>query len=306
MNLNSRSVGSVAVLCVLLGMVAFGRAAWRAHRDLVSLDVQNEPVREVIGSLERQTWDTIYCDANLTSRITLKVYDQPLCSVLNLVADQAGARWQRVFAVGETRGTAEAQLKASFENALPLTSTVWADLSPRFSKTDLKRIFRGHVGSFASQGFSGNFPPGASGGFGMSGRGGHTHTFTFSPDGTTRQWSSERLVIEKRFLPKLGAKTGIEPSTAVAKKIAAEVGSQSHLCYALEQTPFQRAGIGTMRTAEYKKWRDLAASGTIDSFIGERQREHRLRLLSGSPEEQVEAAQRGGQGMRSQNYPAGN
>src|ERR1700677_2083177 len=91
---------SIALAAVAVAGLWFGRLAWRAHHNLVTLRAHNMTLAEVVRSLERQTWEKIRYDKSMSAKITLNVKDAPLSVVLDLVADRAGARWQKVFAVG--------------------------------------------------------------------------------------------------------------------------------------------------------------------------------------------------------------
>ena len=81
-------IGIAGVAAVAAGLV--GRAAWHAHKNIVSLHVRNATVAEVVRKLERQTWETIIADTNLNSLITLDLKNVPLSEALDRVAEQAG------------------------------------------------------------------------------------------------------------------------------------------------------------------------------------------------------------------------
>ena len=58
---------------VVLGSVWVGRMAWRVHRQLVTLDVREMPLRDALRKVERQTWKKIRVEKALDARITLHV-----------------------------------------------------------------------------------------------------------------------------------------------------------------------------------------------------------------------------------------
>src|SRR5208283_3585815 len=97
--MKTRQIG-VALAAMAVATIWFGRLAWRAHHNLVTLNARNMPLAEVVSALERQTWEKIRFDKSMSARITLNVKDAPLGQVLDLVAERAGARWQKTFAVG--------------------------------------------------------------------------------------------------------------------------------------------------------------------------------------------------------------
>ena len=98
----NRKLLLIATLVIGAGLWG-GRLAWRAHQDLVTLEVHDIPLREVVKKLERQTWETIETHKDVDGRITLNVEDQPLPVVLSLIADQTGARWTAAYPLYTTR-----------------------------------------------------------------------------------------------------------------------------------------------------------------------------------------------------------
>src|SRR5205085_892907 len=92
-------------LAALLGVVgAWGtRLAWRAHKQIVSLNVRNAPLADVLRKIEWQTWKKIHAEKGLDARITLTLKDKPLAYVLDRVAEQAGAQWSTLHAVYDSR-----------------------------------------------------------------------------------------------------------------------------------------------------------------------------------------------------------
>ena len=86
---------SQILVLVAVGLAAAytGRLAWRAHKDIVTLDVHNMKVADVAKKLRWQTWESITVHKDLTNRVTIQVEDQPLVGVLALIADQCEGRW---------------------------------------------------------------------------------------------------------------------------------------------------------------------------------------------------------------------
>src|SRR5437879_6609168 len=91
-------VFAVIAVSALAG-IWLGAGAWRAHRKLVTLHVRNAPLAEVIRQIERQTHETIRFDQKLDAKVTLDVNNKPLTEVFDSVAEQAGARWGKTYAV---------------------------------------------------------------------------------------------------------------------------------------------------------------------------------------------------------------
>ncbi len=91
-------------LGVALAVTAYaGRLAWRAHQDLVTLDVRALPVREVAAKLRWQTWEPVLVGPEVEGAITLRVQDQPLEVVLNILNEQINGRWTAVYPLYSSR-----------------------------------------------------------------------------------------------------------------------------------------------------------------------------------------------------------
>ncbi|SPE61888.1 exported hypothetical protein [Verrucomicrobia bacterium] len=88
----------IGALLVVGGLWAT-RAAWRAQHQLVTLNVRNTPLAEVLRTIQRQTWTKIRAEQGLEARITLNVRNKPLALVLDRLAEQAGAHWSTLYVV---------------------------------------------------------------------------------------------------------------------------------------------------------------------------------------------------------------
>src|SRR5437773_790899 len=82
-------IGALAVGAVL---VYGGWLAIRAHRNLVTLNVRNMDVREVVKKIEWQTWESIFVHKDVQGKVTLNVRKMPLEQVLRIVGDQTSSR----------------------------------------------------------------------------------------------------------------------------------------------------------------------------------------------------------------------
>ena len=303
----------------------FGRLAWRAHHNLVTLNARNMPLAEVVRSLERQTWEKIKYDRSLNAKITLNVKDAPLDSVLDLVADRAGARWQKTYAIGPNRG-AISKLESVLEAGGKLDSTGWTNVAP--PPPDLPRevvIGGGPIqtvpppdgsgpgsGPMAPGGgrmmrrlFRPGGPPGGEdpGGVGPSGHGGGGivapsggQAIMIMPDGSEDIWNSERIVLATDLLPQLGSNAPSEASAESAQQIANAVHGRSQLYYSIAAAPFgmgghvfshRMSGGGRKAGGGPDQGPD---GGDIVSMMTKGQQQRRLSEMGRSPEEQVERA----------------
>jgi hypothetical protein len=288
----------LATALVLAGLW-FGRLAWRAHSNLVTLHARNMPLADVVRSLEWQTWEHIRFDKHLRAKITLNVKDAPLSDVLDLVADRAGARWQKTFAVGASDQSLAA-LEPVLDGDAKLDAAGWTNIAPKFAELPPVELPGG--GSFQMQGKPGMSirrmvrKGGASGGGGPRVEpDGASTTVSVQPDGATDQWSSERLVLQASLLAQLGSDLPSEATPETAGHVATTVHGRSRLYYALEPSPFSMGGppmpgMGGPRMQMSKGGGGPPKIGDIGAAIAQERRQHRLRELSRSPEEQVEQA----------------
>jgi hypothetical protein len=306
--MKTRQLVIILAAALVLSGLWFGRLAWRAHRNLVTLHARNMPLADVVRSLERQTWERIRFDKRLGAKITLNVKDAPLSDVLDLVADRAGARWQKTFAVGVS-GSSLAALEPILDGDAKLDASGWTNLAPHFVDLPPQELPGG--AGLQMQGKPavsvrrmirrGDASAGrAPGGGGVSGASsGSSTTFTVQPDGATDQWSSERLVLQASLVPQLGSDFPSEATAETAGHVATTVHGRSRLYYALEPSPFpvggpRMPGMGGPRMRTSAGRGAPANMGDIGAAITQERREHRLRELSRSPEEQVEQARQAG------------
>jgi hypothetical protein len=87
---------------LLAGAIYGGWLAWLAHHDLVTLNVRNMDVRQVVKKIERQTWEEILVDKSVQGKITLRVRRMPLRNVLRRVGEQAFARAGTLYPIYST------------------------------------------------------------------------------------------------------------------------------------------------------------------------------------------------------------
>src|SRR6266481_3057305 len=112
----------VSTLVLLVGAVlVYGAwAAVRAHRNLVTLNVRNMEVRQVVRQIERQTWESIVVNKDVQGRVTLEVRNAPLKAVLDLVAGQVSARSSHLYPIYHEKSSLkelQALLQQESENA---------------------------------------------------------------------------------------------------------------------------------------------------------------------------------------------
>ncbi len=118
------------VLLLLFGAtLAYGVfLAVRARSNLVSLNVRNADLAEVLGQIEWQTWEDIYLSPGVKGMVTLNVRKVPLEEVLRIIGEQTGSRWQAVYPVYSSRSTLR-QLKAAVQAGKSPADSPWKSWS---------------------------------------------------------------------------------------------------------------------------------------------------------------------------------
>src|SRR5262245_2639728 len=110
-----------------IGAIAFTYLAVRAHRNLVTLDVRDMEVREVIGKIEWQTWEDIFVQKDVSGKVTLKVNKMPLDDALEIIAEQTSSRWMAIYPLYSTRKNLPALKKALMGN-ISSSESGWKNL----------------------------------------------------------------------------------------------------------------------------------------------------------------------------------
>ena len=164
-------------ICALLIGVSLLYGAWaaiRAHRNLVTLNVRNMDVRQVVKKIEWQTWESIVLNKGVQGKVTLNVRKAPLEAVLDLVAGQVSARSSHLYPIYRNKSSLkELQALLQRENSDNAQAKRWTNFA-----------FRGRMGG--GGGFRGGFD-----GRGLADQ--HAHQLAFSKQGTQRRSPDARL-----------------------------------------------------------------------------------------------------------------
>ncbi len=122
------SVAEFSWPCGVLGpCFGGGYCVYRAHMNLVTLDVRNMDVRRVVSKIEWQTWEHILVNKAVGGQVTLKVKDVPLDEVLTIVGLQTGARWTGLYPIYSTRKAAQTFQKV-VRGEIPALGSGWLNL----------------------------------------------------------------------------------------------------------------------------------------------------------------------------------
>src|SRR5260370_32852719 len=117
----------VLVASVTAALLWAGYRAYRAHANLVTLNVRNMEVRRVVSKLEWQTWKHIVVNKDVGGQVTLNVHNVPLDEVLNIVGLQTDSRWTRLYPIYSTRKSLST-FNQVLEGNLPPAGTGWLGL----------------------------------------------------------------------------------------------------------------------------------------------------------------------------------
>ncbi len=236
-----------------------GRAFWRIHHQLVTLDVRNMPLADVLGSVEQQTWTKIRAEKGLDARITIRVKDKPLADVLDRLAEQAGANWTTLYAVYDSAG-ALGRLDSALRGDGKLEPAGWTKLAPNLPPPQLSgpggpgagplppdpgepegqaggplRVFQSPEGG-TSGGPPPDAPPLVTGGGPRQFSGGGRFMMRRTPGGPiimrggsggeTEMWSPETLVMESALNPRLGGEKDLSATAQGAEDAARKVNGK--------------------------------------------------------------------------------
>jgi len=187
---------AMAVLLVAGGLW-FARAAWRAHRQLVTLEIPNATLAVVLRKIEWQVWEKIRAEESLANvHVTLHARDMPLPKVLDRLAAQAGASWNTVYAVYRGKPALKA-LDSALQRDGKLEPAGWTKIAP-------------HPAILADTGAVQASPV----------------TFQRGANGQLKMWAPPELVLESSLSGRLGnhsISTNSAPTTAAAAQTARKV-----------------------------------------------------------------------------------
>ena len=201
------------------GALWLGRGAWRAHQKLVTLDVRNAPLAQVLRKIEKQTWSQIRAEKSLDARITLRVIDKPLSNVLDQLAQQAGAHWSTLYAVYDSEAALQA-LDLALRSDGKLEPAGWTKIAPDLTKID--HAGPGQAGPLLPPPSKPDFSGAMAGQRPMMLARRTKNLIVFGGPGG-EVWSPEELVVELPLTPRLSREHYQAPTTAAAAEAARTV-----------------------------------------------------------------------------------
>lgn len=92
----------VLAVLILAGLAWFGYLGWLAQHKLVTLEVRNADVRDVIRKIEWQIWERVYVNKSVSGTVTLSVHDAPLEQVLEVISQQTQSQCLSIYPLYST------------------------------------------------------------------------------------------------------------------------------------------------------------------------------------------------------------
>lgn len=287
------------IWCSLLVAILFGWVgykAYQANRNLVTLNVRNAEVRDVVRKIQWQTWETIVVNKDVKGKITLNVRRMPLEEVLGIIADQTSSRSLALYPI-YSKGKSIVNLRKFVRGDLDRDAAGWTNFT--------RRGFggRGGPGGGGPGGFGG--PPG---GFADTVRG-QNSLVTLNVTGKDLGFAALALsrFARAQVVPEDGASATVSVSlrnvslrSAVAK-VARAAQMKSDVFYALQAQPDfarddddgdRRRGFGRGEGQDGEgrgRFRDSETNreARAEQWTAMRQRDMEVTLATMTPEEQA-------------------
>jgi len=115
---------------VVAGLGYGGWLAWNAHLNLVSLNVRNMPVRDVVSKIEWQTWETVVVDNAVQGNVTLRVRRRQLGEVLGMIAGQTAAQPAMIYPLYSS-GASLVNLRKALRGEVDPMTHGWTNIQQR-------------------------------------------------------------------------------------------------------------------------------------------------------------------------------
>ncbi len=119
---------------ILLGVTLAIVAGWlvlQLFNGLVTLNVRNMEVREVVKKIEWQTWQTILVHSNVQGKVTFNVRRMPLEEVLKIISIQTSSSWSAIYPLYSKKRSL-ALLERGLRGEIEPTLHGWTNLQNRF------------------------------------------------------------------------------------------------------------------------------------------------------------------------------
>ena len=262
-----------------IALAWLGHRAWLAHQNLVTLDVRNADVRDVIRKCEWQTWETIVVHKDVKGKVTLNVTKVPLEEVLGIIGEQTSTRATAVYPIFSK--------SSSFVNLRKL------------ARGDIFRDTAGWT-NFSMMGGGGGGGRGGRGGFGGFADTVRSQNSLVSLNLSAKDLSFAALALARysnaQIVPEDGASALITvslkqvPFTEAIAKVAKEAHRKWDVFYSVQAQPeFGRGEDDGSRGFRNPDDSETNRQARAEEFATFREREFEARLATMAPEEQAKA-----------------
>jgi hypothetical protein len=256
--------------------------AWGVHRvnvarkNLVTLNVRNADVRDVVRKCEWQTWETIIVNHNVKGKVTLNVRKMPLEEALGIIADQTSSRASVVYPLF-SKGDAFVKLRKIARGDLNRDSAGWTNFSGRG--------FGGGERGFRGPAMMANMADGPRA---------QDTPVTLNVSGKDLAFATLALsrFAQSQVIPEDGANGTINlslsqvPFRDAVEKVAAQAKLKADVFYTLQDRPDFARDDGDRRRGPRD---DNDGEDRREQWAAMRQREFEARLATMTPEEQAKA-----------------
>ena len=231
-----------SVLAVL-ALLWLGGKAWQAHKNLVTLDVRDADVRDVLKKIEWQTWETIVVHKDVKGKVTFNVVKSPLEEVLRIISDQTSLRVTAVYPI-YSKSSAYVNLRKLARGDIYRDTAGWTNFT-----------MVGNNGGGGRGGFGGG-GPGGGGGFGGFG---NDSIFPQQSPVTLNLAAKDlgfaTLALSRRSGAQVITEDGVQaglislkleetPFLAAVEKVAKASGLKAQVFYSVQADPDRFAGFG--------------------------------------------------------------
>ena len=273
--------GSVLLVALLIWA---GNRAWQAHLNLVTLDVREADVRDVVRKIEWQTWETIVVNKDVKGKVTINVHKVPLEEVMGIISEQTSSRFSALYPIF-SKNNSVVKLRKLVRGDLDPASAGWTNFNSR-----------------GAGGGRGGF--GGPGGFADTVRG-QNSLVSLTLSGKDLSFAALALArfSQAQVVPEDGASGMISlqlaqvPFTEAVAKVAKQAHRKWEVLYALQDRPDfggrggdneGRRGFGR-GDGEGETNRQARFEARQEERTAERERETEARLATMTPEEQAKA-----------------
>ncbi|HTD67637.1 MAG TPA: hypothetical protein VK846_14015 [Candidatus Limnocylindria bacterium] len=274
----------------LLAIVLLGWGGYRAylaHQNLVTLNVRDADVRDVIRRCEWQTWETIVVHKDVKGKVTLNVRGVPLEEVLGIIGDQTSSRSIAVYPI-YSKNNSFVNLRKLARGDIYRDTAGWTNFSM--------------IGGNDRNGGGRGGPGGRGGGFGGFSDTVRSQNSLVNLNISAKDVGFAALALARysnaQVVPEDGANGLITlslkqvPFTKAVAKVAKEANRKWDVFYSLQAQPeFFGRGDGPPDGGRGFRNRDDDTNrlSRADQFAALREREMEARLATMTPEEQAKA-----------------